>query len=486
MNKFTELRRQLILRLIVFEYDLFGQLEMVEAMLLGKLTTAQTSAWLESLEFGSLTAVAKVSVQFSKYSQMWMGLYEGVDVRATSTKLDSKPLDQVIDIGGLSWIKPPGCANSSAESSVFSIGGAGVYGNAKYDRVKALTISIKETGLRLQGSALVQPYGDSLYGELKVYPKTWQGIISYEDSPEHLYGIFESGKELAFCTQSTIKENPTHCFGSVGTGDLLFSSLLRIDEVARLKGELVFSSLGFGVGTTVLQVKHLAAFTENYNMFSKILITKIENTKHPRGEAVIIQDASRGYIDVTITRIIAGKIGFDFSTRGKSTVVLEQNLRPLLVSFLDDLKIKATAEVKNSKNILSVLEISSEGTVSVPGLIPSIPIPAFSKLGGLKYKSIPRTRYGAALLVPGPIVPLMDGVGINATTSYQKRDSIYGLALVKARTAMDPVIDSVTVLTYQIINDDEEGEIYEIQTDYHKEGDGAVLMGWRYFNELIE
>jgi hypothetical protein len=93
MNKFIELRRQLILRLIVFEYDLFGQLEMVEAMLLGKLSTAQTSAWLESLDFGSLAAVAKVSVQFSKYSKMWMGLYEGVDVRAASTKLTSEPLD---------------------------------------------------------------------------------------------------------------------------------------------------------------------------------------------------------------------------------------------------------------------------------------------------------------------------------------------------------------------------------------------------------
>jgi hypothetical protein len=143
-------------------------------------------------------------------------------------------------------------------------------------------------GLRLQGSALVQPYGDSLYGELKIYPKTWQGIISYEDSPEHLYGIFEGGKELAFCTQSTIKENPFHCFGSVDTGALLFSGLLGIDEVARLKGELVFSSLGFGVGSTVLRVKHLAALTENYNIFSKILISKAENIEHPRGKPVVI------------------------------------------------------------------------------------------------------------------------------------------------------------------------------------------------------
>jgi hypothetical protein len=127
---------------------------------------------------------------------------------------------------------------------------------------------------------------------------------------------------------------------------------------------------------------------------------------------------------------------------------LEQNLRPLLASSLDDLWIKANAEVKNSKNILSILKISSEDTISVPDLVPSIPIPAFSRLGGLKYENILRTRYGAALLVPGPIVPLTDGVGINATTSYQKRDSIYGLAPIKAKTAMDPVIDSVIVLTY--------------------------------------
>jgi hypothetical protein len=67
MNKFTELRRQLILRLIVFEHDLFGYLDILEALFVSKLTTAQTAGLLSTLDTDTLKAVAKASLYFSYY-----------------------------------------------------------------------------------------------------------------------------------------------------------------------------------------------------------------------------------------------------------------------------------------------------------------------------------------------------------------------------------------------------------------------------------
>lgn len=459
---------------------------MIEAMLFGELTTAQASSWLESLDVGTLTAVAKASIQFSKYCQIWIGLYDGIGVRAMPEKLRSKPLDQILDIGGLSWVSPPGVANSSVKTGMFDIGDIKVSSKARSDRVKTLAISVKEAGLFFQGRALVQPFGESLYGELKVYPKTWQGIISRADFLQPLYGLFQDGNNPVFKTQTTLSREPKHPFGFVGIGAVFFLGKPATDITIPLEAGLSFSSHAYGVGTTTLEVKHLRSLMKNYNLFTKTLISKAADVKHPKGGPIVIQDGSRGYIDVTITKTVAGNIGFDLFVRGGSVTFFGERIKSLFVSSLEGIEANAHAEIKEAKSVSCMLKICSESITSMPEKIPSVSAKSFSRMGGLLYRNILRVRDGESVLAPGLIIPFTDGMGVGAIVSYQKRKGTYGSMPVKTKTAIEPVVDSVVVLTYEIVYDDEEGEIYEIQTKYHKDNEGVALMGWRYFNELIE
>lgn len=485
MNKINELRRQLILRLIVFENELYGQLEMVEALLLGRLTTAQASAWLGSLDVGTLSAVAKISIQFSKYCQTWLNI-GGVGVQSTTTKLPSDPLELIFDIGGLSGIKIPNLRTPSTRQGILDIGGVGVVGNARRDNVKALAISVKETSLYFQGRALVQPYGIPMYGELKVCPKTWQGILSCNNIPEHLFGVFEEGNNLIFTTPISLRENPHGLISSLIVGNCIASGGPRLKQGYGIGKELGFSCEMDGVGFAILRAEHPFGELAQYNLFSKTLISVASDVKHLYGAPIVIEGGAWGYIDVTITKAVVGKIGFDYFIQGKCFTRFGDEIKGIMASSQGGVKMITQAGVKNAKRALSILNIPSKSVIIAPELIPSLSVKTKSMIGGLEYKNIIRTRYGEALMVPGPLIPFTDGMGVESIVSYQKRDSIYGSMPVKAKTAIEPTIDSVIVLTYQIIHDDEDGEIYEIQTKYHKDNEGVALMGWRYFNELIE
>ena len=70
MDKLSKLRRSLILRLIVFELDLYGKLDIIEPFILG--TATALTEYLKKIE-GSLTlqdfsAVAKAKLGFPRYA----------------------------------------------------------------------------------------------------------------------------------------------------------------------------------------------------------------------------------------------------------------------------------------------------------------------------------------------------------------------------------------------------------------------------------
>jgi hypothetical protein len=57
MNKFLELRKKLILRLIIIELNLYGYLEILEPLFLGSVDTARSQLMKTELTPGTIRAI---------------------------------------------------------------------------------------------------------------------------------------------------------------------------------------------------------------------------------------------------------------------------------------------------------------------------------------------------------------------------------------------------------------------------------------------
>ena len=509
MNKFTELRRQLILRLIVFEYDLFGYLDIIETFLLGNLTQTQALGILGAMSADALKAVAKASTYFSYYSfgQMNMG---GIGVRGRHSLSDSEPLKQQLCIGPLVAVSNTQTREPLSREPIVDIGGIGTAVTTRYCTTKSIAFTFKEQGLYLSGYGMVQPFGTSMWGTIPIYPKKWQVAPHCAQATSSVEYLLNFSSDAGYISNLRLVENPfalhgfvdldkfclngfvytTAPYGLLGklnvSGQLLHGLLSSRDSLLGISSQTKFGFLFKKQAMTITtEVHHLGGEKAFSISLPKICGNVLPTTKK-RWSSVKIVEELYGYIDITIVKNVSGRIGSFTIFDGALKKVDKEDLKGVHGIELNG------ASLTGVWKILDVVfghgQLFWAPQLFQPKLSIAQPMSTYTELtaGALLLSGFAQRRAGEQVMGIVRNFVFKDGIGVVSLPSYQAMVDMFGLFAFDTNIDFACKGEGHVTLTYDISFDEEAGEIYNIQSNYHTKQDDITYIGWRYIQTLIE
>ena len=461
MDKISRLRRELIFRLIVFEYDLYGHLDLVEPFILGTADAVAARLAKGTLVPEDLSAIAKASLHFSKYARGELGI-DGMLVNALYRKLPS-----------------------AAYKREFNIGGMAVDLFPQYGKVVAIDGAIYPS-LSICGYAEEGPSGNSREGRILVYSNQWDAKSTIAYPSLNLQGIMKKKSMQAEQAKATIGNSlPLYHLGAVTFSESTFgyafvSHILKhlygkTKEDILLRGNAIYcTKIRTGTGQTL----------EDLLLLGNLATVDSISAESSCLDSILM----KGYINLQITKNIYGTLFSFASLSGRLRVYTEgQGLQSHKGMFIE-----------GSEKILGFAPVL--GCCPLQGVLNNSIVmgQAYSRLGkvaaykrqfytGQEYfNTLPRIRTEENLM-PLKKEFLHSSMIADSRPSYQWREGIYGRLTFSCGQSIDALSELHTTMDYEIIPDEEfGGDTYEITTKYHKENEGLVEIGWRYFGYLIE
>lgn len=463
MNKLYRLRRELVLRLIVFEYDLYGQLELLNDIMFGTPTAVEARLATGQLDPGTIQVVSKAILQYSVFISGTLNI-EDFQIAHNAIYGASEALASINGIGGI-------LANLIANyaTPIAASGQLPIYTN-------------------MFGSGMIDSPRRYRSGEIVISAEDWAALLTLDSDPIHSYALLKKKGPILdgmAGVVATVQENE-HLYGKIIIQDLLLKALAATGAPSSVKSSAYISTLLSG---NTIQTNKLKFGGGQVNQLDALLAPAAIDTGQSRATSSRLMTGNlvmRGQVNSQITKITSGLLTFGMEVeQGRARAVVD-GFTALKRQFLEG-GLQGYAKCKNNTTLPIHGTANPYLTMLGKGILgrAEMPVREFVLYDFDAFSTL-QTRKENELL---PLVRdlVITTFHADSSASYQWRAGIRGQLIIPDDFASDSKSENHTTMIYQIIPDEENGGVtYNITTNYNKDVDGIVSIGWRYFGYLIE
>lgn len=365
---------------------------------------------------------------------------------------------------------------------ILNIGGIIVEHNVLFPKI--IPIEGREKfSISIKGGVLSDLPRRFASGELIVHSIEGQGWAISTEFLEYLHGgLYKSqGFEgaLSFATPAT---------NDSILGQLLFSVPLSgkatpIEDAFAPQGiiPIPFWFEGDLTKTRLLQSVY-ATFKDDVTSF--LALPNLRSSYGIKGISTVPMKIS-GWVTSEIVKLLSGYLPFSTELTGHGKIATDELMFVSREFIKGDVIIQSIPRVHDSTPSFGEIEIELllRGA-SIAGK--SKPLTREFIIKDILPKAILRHRSGDELMALTRELNIIT-FWADALASYQQRKDMWGTLRIIDWFNAEAKGEEHLTMTYEIVPDEEfGGDTYYITTKYHKEVDGIVSIGWRYFKYLIE
>lgn len=378
-------------------------------------------------------------------------------------------------------IIPQHCRSFNA-GKILNIGGIVVEHNALFPTIVPIE-GREKFSISIKGRALSDLPRRFTSGELIVHSIEEQGWAISTEFLEYLHGgLYKSqGFEgaLSFATPAT---------NDSILGQLLFSVPLSgnatpINDAFARQGimQIPFWFEGDLTKTRLLQSGY-ATFKDDVTSF--LALPNLGSSCGVKGISTVPMKIS-GWVTSEIVKLLSGYLSFSTEMTGHGKIATDELLFVSREFIKGDITISSIPRIHDSTPSFGEIEFGLLlSGASVAGK--SKPLTREFIIKDILPKALLRHRSGDELMALTRELNIIT-FWADALASYQQRKDMWGTLHIIDWFNAEAKGEEHLTMTYEIVPDEEfGGDSYYITTNYHKEVDGIVSIGWRYFKYLIE
>lgn len=483
MDKLSALRRNLLLRLIVFECEMAGYLELLETLLIGKATVADYKKLFGQLDLNQdkLTALHNAAIDVAKQlkGSLEIQKVDFLPILHSDTSLPSSFEYKIEEFESVvQHLKARACSSNGEIEIPFLMRGI-----LTKDPPRRYCAGREFFQLDLLGLSKVDP----------VVP----AHVSFFDNFSHIIGFSRVDDSVPLTTLFQIKDSCI-AINQIDAGTSCYSILNIIEKSTGLINVLdtyreIFAFQVYDECEAVVSQNRNLLNKQGFLGYDSVVATiNVSKSPYPtarsEGKILLADLQLRGYIEIGSERAVFGTFWIPgvFGTVRPTYKTEENGLMPLVKIYPQGTAItlglpRLQNGIRASALWDQVLEYKGYADVG-------------TGLFGEKGLLLRQERFLAKMTkrIKDQLFSIQRYYQFNIFSTISK-PSYWDMMSAFGVLELDNVLNAVhscglhKTMEYRFVPDLENGgDTLEIDTNYHKEAEGITYLGWRYFGYIIE